>query len=136
MSADRRYDWMWLQAVELANQAERLQRRFVRYLGPVKGAVSWEPPVDIHESEEELILTFALPGVAPEHIELRLEPTGLTVSALRPIRSAGCQSKIRRLEIPHGRFLRRVALSGGRLRLAESQYVNGCLEVHLVRTHE
>jgi HSP20 family protein len=136
MSAERRYDWMWLQAIELANQAERLQQRFVRYLGPTDGHVSWEPPVDIYESADGLVLTFALPGVAPENIEVRLERSALTVSALRAIRSSGCHSKIRRLEIPHGRFMRRVTLSGMPLRLAESRYLNGCLEVHLLRTHE
>jgi hypothetical protein len=39
---------------------------------------------------------------------------------------------IRRLEIPHGRFVREIALSGPALKIAESQYHNGCLEVRLV----
>ena len=131
MSADRQYDWMWLQAVELADRAERLQRRFVRYLGPAKDAVSWEPPVDIHEGEDGLILTFALPGVHPEDIEVRLERSALTVSA---IRRGQCQARIQRLEIPYGRFFRRIALSGRPVKLQQSRCINGCLEVRLVRT--
>ena len=74
---------------------------------------------------------FALPGVDPERIEVRLEPNALTVSATRAARLGNPDSIVRRLEIPHGRFVRRIALAGARLRLGESRYVNGCLEVRL-----
>jgi HSP20 family molecular chaperone IbpA len=124
---------MWLQALELADQAERLQRRFVRYLGPGADAVSWEPPVDLYETPEGFVLLFALPGVAAEDIEIRLERTALTVSAKRRLGVTGRDAVIRRLEIPHGRFVREIALSGPPLQVAESRYLNGCLEVRLVR---
>ncbi len=133
MSIEQKYGWMWLQALELADEAERLQRRFLRYLGPGVDAVNWEPPVDIHETEDGLILLFALPGVASEDIEIRLEPAQLTVTALRRLTAAHREAVIRRLEIPHGRFVRQIALSGAPLQLAESRYLNGCLEVRLVR---
>jgi HSP20 family protein len=135
MSTERHYSWMWLHAMEVADEAERLHRRFVRYLGPgTAETVSWEPPVDIYESADGFVLVFALPGVALEDIEIRLEPTALTVTALRRVNTPARDATIRRLEIPHGRFVRQIALSGPALRLKESRYVNGCLEVRLVRT--
>ena len=127
---------MWLRALELADEAERLHRRFLRYIGPGTDAVRWEPPVDIHETADGLILLFALPGVAAEDIEVRLERTALAVSALRRVRLAERGARIRRLEIPHGRFVREIALSGPPLRIAESHVVDGCLEVHLVHMEE
>jgi HSP20 family protein len=133
MSTERQYGWMWLQALELTDEAERLRRRFVRYLGPGPDAVTWEPPVDIQETEEGLILLFALPGVASEDIEVRLNQTTLTLSARRPLRLAQCDAVIRRLELPHGRFVRQIALSGPALKIAGSKHLNGCLEVRLVR---
>jgi HSP20 family molecular chaperone IbpA len=42
-------------------------------------------------------------------------------------------SVVRRMEIPHGRFYRRIALAGTRFRLGDTRYQNGCLEVRLVR---
>jgi HSP20 family molecular chaperone IbpA len=134
MTTERHFGLMWLQALELSEQAERLQRRFVRYLGPGTDAVSWEPPVDIHETPEGFILLFALPGVAPEEIEVRLERTALTVSARRRVGVVEPNALIRRLEIPHGRFVRQITLSGPAVRVAESRYHNGCLEVRLVHT--
>ncbi|HEV2229147.1 MAG TPA: Hsp20/alpha crystallin family protein [Steroidobacteraceae bacterium] len=123
--------WMWLQALAVAEEAERLQRGFVRYLGPGEQAVSWEPPVDIYEHQAGVVLLIALPGVAAEDIEIRLEDAALIVSATRLVSCPPDRSLIRRLEIPHGRFVRRIALSGP-TRIAESRYRDGCLEIRLV----
>lgn len=122
---------MWLQALELVERAERLHRGFVRYLGPAEDVVGWEPPVDILETKEGLRLLFALPGVAPEDIQVRLETGVLIVSAVRRLSQAAGTGVIRRLEIPHGRFVRRITLAGP-TQIADSQYRNGCLELHLV----
>ena len=76
---------------------------------------------------------FALPGVSAEHIDVRLEPNALTVNAIRPARLGSPDSVVRRMEIPHGRFFRRIALAGTRFRLGDTRYQNGCLEVRLSR---
>ncbi len=132
MDTERHYGWMWIQACEVLDHAERLQRQFLRYAGPGVDAAVWEPPVDIHETSEGLSLLFALPGVIPEQIEVTLEPNALTVSARRPMTlSSRGDSIIRRLEIPHGRFMRRIPLAA-RMKVAETRYVNGLLEVRLV----
>jgi HSP20 family protein len=132
MSAERHYGAMWLQALELAEEAERLQRSFLRYLGPDAEGIGWEAPVDIHETPGGLTLLFALPGVAPEDIEVQLDADGLTVRGVRPLNLGDRNAVVRRLEIPHGRFVRRLSLPGAEVKLADSQYVNGCLQVRLV----
>ena len=136
MTIDRQFGWMWAQACELLDRADRMQRQFVRYVGPSADAAVWEPPVDIQETPEGLHFVFALPGVSPEHIEVTLESNALSVNALRSPRLGGVDSVVRRLEIPHGRFVRRIALAGARFRLGETRYLNGCLEVRLVRAGE
>ncbi len=133
MNSERQYGWMWVEACEVLDRAERLQRQFLRYLGPGSDAAVWEPPVDIQESADGLILLFALPGVVPEDISLRIEPAELTLSAMRPLKLSSADAVIRRLEIPHGRFFRRIPLVGVPLKLAASHYENGCLEVRLTR---
>ena len=141
MNTDRQLGWMWAQACELLERAERLQRQFVRYIGPSADVAVWEPPVDVQESADELAFSFALPGVEPDQIVVSLDGEALTVSAIRPVRLAHRSAVIRRLEIPHGRFVRRISLNGAAMRLVESRYANGCLEVRLARaaqlpTHE
>ncbi len=133
MKSDRQYGWMWTQACELLERAERLQRQYVRYMGPGADSAVWEPPVDVQESGGEVLLQFAMPGVEPERINVSLDSEGLTVSAVRPVRLSDRNALIRRLEIPHGRFVRRIQLSGAPMRIVESLYVNGCLEVRLTK---
>lgn len=131
MNSERHFGWMWMQACEVLDHAERLQRKFLHYAGPGVDAAVWEPPVDIHETSEGLSLLFALPGVVPEQIEVTLEPGALRVSARRPMTLTNrYDCVIRRLEIPHGRFVRRIPLAA-RMRIAETRYVNGLLEVRL-----
>jgi HSP20 family protein len=132
MNTERHFGWMWIQACEVLDHAERLQRQFLHYAGPGVDAAVWEPPVDIHETSDGLSLLFSLPGVVPEQIEVTLESNALTVSARRPMTlSNRCDAVIRRLEIPHGRFVRRIPLAA-RMRVAETRYLNGLLEVRLI----
>jgi HSP20 family molecular chaperone IbpA len=131
MNTERHFGWMWIQACEALDHAEKLQRQFLRYTGPGVDAAVWEPPVDIHETRDGLSLLFALPGVVPEQIEVTLESNALTVSARRPLTLSNHDSIIRRLEIPHGRFMRRIPLAG-RMQVAGTRYENGLLEVRLI----
>jgi len=110
MKSERQFGWMWAQACELLEQAERLQRQYVRYMGPGTDSAVWEPPVDVQESGGEVLLQFALPGVEAGNINVSLDSDGLTVSAVRPVRPAHRSAVIRRLEIPHGRFVRHISL--------------------------
>jgi HSP20 family molecular chaperone IbpA len=80
----------------------------------------------VFETERELWLIAALPGVAPDAVRVEIEGATLTIVGVRPLPSKGRNANIVRLEIPYGRFERRITLSP-RLRLAERELLNGCL---------
>jgi HSP20 family molecular chaperone IbpA len=120
---------MWAEALSMFDDAERLQRQFFR-AGREAAEASWEPPIDVIETTGTLVLQVALPGVAEDAIVLGIEPGAITLSALRPFAAgAGAANGVRihRVEIPHGRFSRRVALPNHLLDLVEQRYSNGCL---------
>lgn len=100
---------MWGEALSLLEQADRLHRQFFRVAG-AGSQHTWEPPVDVVESADRLEVHIALPGVSAESITIALEPDALVVSALRPFPCRETGSHIHRLEIPYGRFERRLAL--------------------------
>jgi len=100
---------MWGEALSLLEQADRLHRQFFRVAG-AESAHTWEPPVDVVESGADLEVHVALPGVSPESITLLLEPGAIVVSALRPFPCRERGASIHRIEIPYGRFERRLAL--------------------------
>jgi HSP20 family protein len=125
--------WMWAQALEMLDEANRLQRRFFEVSVRPLAAPRWEPPVDIFESEDELWLFYALPGVAKEQIEVGLERSELVVRGERQLPPVAHTTTIRRLELPHGRFERRVPLPTGRFELITQQVDHGCLVIGLRR---
>lgn len=118
------HGWMWGEAVSLLEQAERLQRAFAR---PAAAEQSWEPPVDVVESAEVLFVHVALPGVSADAIVVELEASAITVSAVRgfPITARG--ARLHRIEIPYGRFFRRIPLPVYLLEPAGRSFIDGCL---------
>jgi HSP20 family molecular chaperone IbpA len=121
---------MWVEACELLSEAERLQRQFFRPINAVRQP-SWEPPIDLFETPEALYLNIALPGVEAQRIEVYLNGTSLVVSGFRPLPSLARAAHIHRLELPYGRFERRIALPIGRYELTTHQLQDGCLQINL-----
>jgi len=126
---------LWAEAFDMLERADRLHRQFFRF-ERTASAPRWEPPVDVVETRERLLITVALPGVKAERIELVVEPGAIVVRATRPAPIDG-GTRIRHLEIPYGRFERRIVLPGSGLHELEAhEYVDGCLYVALVKRGE
>ena len=85
------------------------------------------------ETERELKIIVAMPGVPPEAVVVEVEGETLIIAGTRPLPSRGEKSNIVRLEIPYGSFERRIVLDISSLRLAERELVNGCLVLTFVK---
>jgi HSP20 family protein len=121
---------MWANAVDMLEQADRLHRQFFRLgQGPARGP-TWEPPVDVFESNHHLSVLVALPGVAPDQVKVMIDGGTLLVIGERPM-PAPASAHIRRIEIPYGRFERRIELPSGQFEVRESTLANGCLLLSL-----
>ena len=127
------HNFMWGEALSLLDQAERLQKAFYRPLD-AKAERSWEPPVDVVESSDALFVHVALPGVAPDAIVVGLEPDAVTVSAIKGFPMTARGARLHRVEIPYGRFFRRVPLPLHRLEPAGRSYIDGCLTLAFRKT--
>lgn len=110
----------------MLDRAERLQRQFFTH-----AAAAWEPPVDVLESEEGLVLQVALPGVRHDSITIGVDASGVSISALREFPCRGDTTQVHRIEIPYGRFERRIGLPlgdpGAGLELAAKHLADGVL---------
>ena len=122
--------WMWGDARKMLDEAERLHRHFFE-LGRSAREPLWEPPADVFETTEGLFIEVALPGVDPERVEASFENGVLTVTGERNLPEVAEPAVIRRLEIPYGRFERRLPLPAGHYQLARRELVNGCLVLSL-----
>ncbi|HYD98195.1 MAG TPA: Hsp20/alpha crystallin family protein [Alphaproteobacteria bacterium] len=123
--------WMWAEACARLDQAERLQRQFF-HPGPVgPSGPAWQPPVDLYETNEAYHIVVALPGVPPEAVEVAVEDGVLVVGGERGLLPAA--AVIHRLELPHGRFERRIELPRRPLRLDRHELAHGCLVIVLTK---
>jgi HSP20 family protein len=123
-------NWMLSEAIDSLARAERLRQQFF----VLQSQACWEPPIDVLETDEELLILVALPGVDPERVEAVIEGDGvLTISGQRTLPAELRNARIHRLELPQGRFERRIALPSGRYAVSRFA-VNGCVAFRLAKS--
>ena len=123
-------DWMWSEAVALLARAERMHDQFFQPRTNARRP-AWEPPVDVIETETQVLILIALPGVAPDQVEAVMEDGCLVVSGRRVLPRELLTAVIHRLELPQGRFERRVPVPAGRYDAVNSTAQDGCLLISL-----
>ena len=131
MARDVARDWMWSEACEVLARAERMHRELFRPSGIQARQPAWEPPVDILETEYEVLVLVALPGVNAESAQAVIEEGDLVIAGTRVYPPALRTATIHRLELPQGRFHRRVRLPVGRYSGVTRAAVAGCLVITL-----
>jgi HSP20 family protein len=120
--------WMWSEAFEMLARAEQMHRQFFR---PASSSVAWEPPVDVLETDGAVLVLVALPGVEIGGVKARIDEGGLIISGSRTYPAEMRTATIHRLELPQGRFERRIPLPPGRYSAIHRSESNGCLQVTL-----
>jgi HSP20 family protein len=125
--------WMWSEAVEMLARAERMHRDLFR---PASGrpVPTWEPPVDVLETEDEVLVLVALPGVDLDRVETVIDGPYLVVAGARTLPRELATAVIHRLELPQGRFERRVPLPAGHYGAVRRAAVQGCVLITLQKS--
>jgi HSP20 family protein len=122
--------WMWSEACDRLMRAERLHRQLFQPQGGSYQA-AWEPPVDLLETEGHIVIYVALPGVDQENVELAIDGGDLVIAGARILPAELHNAIIHRLELPQGRFMRRIPLPRGRYDQIAKTAANGCLLISL-----
>ncbi len=73
-------------------------------------AGAFVPPVDIYEDAQKLALTFEVPGIRPEDVDVRIENNTLTVKGDRNYPNDQKEENFRRIERRYGSFVRSFTL--------------------------
>lgn len=131
MQGSDHLNWMLSAALGTLARAERMHQDFVKLL-PREGLREpcWEPPVDVLETEAEILILVALPGVAPDDVEAVIEDDALVVRGRRALPPELRDAQIHRLELPQGCFERRIVLPAGRYAITRFSS-HGCIGLRL-----
>ena len=80
---------MWADAVDLIDRVQRLHQQSFAPMRGARGMAAWEPPVDMIETEDAVMVLVALPGVDLDHTEAVIEEGGEGVAGGDRQRDAG-----------------------------------------------
>jgi HSP20 family protein len=98
---------------------------------------SWVPPLDVYETESELVYAFDLPGVAEDKISIEIQDDTLSVSAEREKTVQESGDRFYRFERRYGHFGRAVGLPQGvddsRI---QASFKDGVLEIRVPKPEE
>jgi HSP20 family molecular chaperone IbpA len=120
-------NWMLSEAIDALARAERMHRQLFQIQQSQTSAPAWEPPLDMIETQHEVLVLIALPGVEPDQVEAVIREGILVVAGRRVLPPELRMARIHRLELPQGRFERHIPLPPGRYRGVRRLAQNGCL---------
>ena len=112
-------------------RAERMHREIFRPGATQTRQAAWEPPVDILETEREVLVLVALPGVDGDSAQAVIEDSELVIAGTRAYPRELRTATIHRLELPQGRFYRRLPLPRGRYSSVSRAVANGLMVITL-----
>jgi HSP20 family protein len=125
-------------STSLENQVIRLfEDNFIRDRSGHADLATWAPPVDIYETENELVVKADLPDLQEKDIDVRVENNMLTIRGERKFEKAVNEDNYLRVERAYGPFTRSFSLpntvSSENIR---AEYRNGVLTLHMAKREE
>ncbi len=101
------------------------------------GGAAWSPPVDIYETENEIILKAELPGVDQNGIDIQVESNTLSLRGERKMETDTRRENYYRIERAYGSFYRSFTLPGSvNQERIHADYKDGVLTVELPKREE
>ena len=122
----------------LQDQVNRLfEDNFIRDRSGHADLATWAPPVDIYETENELVVKADLPDLQYKDIDVRVADNTLTIRGERKFEKDVNEDNYLRVERTYGPFTRSFSLpntvSSESIR---ADYRNGVLTLHLTKREE
>jgi HSP20 family protein len=98
---------------------------------------TWAPPVDIYETEHELVVKADLPDVKPEDLDIRVENNILTIRGPRRFEKKVNEDNYLRVERAYGSFSRSFSLANTvNTEAIKADYKDGVLSLSVPKREE
>jgi HSP20 family protein len=98
---------------------------------------AWAPSVDIYETENELVLTAEVPGIAEKDIEIRIEDNTLQLKGERKFEKETKEENYHRIERSYGSFYRAFTLPNSiDPDSIKAEHENGVLRITMPKRQE
>ncbi len=121
----------------LQDQINRLFNDAFERTGQQSNLSAWAPPVDIYETEQELVVKADLPDVDPKDLDIRVENNLLTIRGERKFEKKVNEENYLRVERSYGSFARSFTLANTvHADAIKAEYENGVLTLSIPKREE
>jgi HSP20 family protein len=121
----------------LQDQINRLFNEAFGRTGEESNLTTWAPPVDIYESEHELVVKADLPDIDPKDLDIRVEDNVLTIRGERKFEKKANEENYLRVERAYGAFSRSFSLANTvNSEGIKADYQNGVLTLNIPKREE
>jgi HSP20 family protein len=122
---------------EMQNEINRLFENFGGRPAMAGGERTWLPTVDVHETKDDIVLSFDIPGVSEKDVQLTITGDLLTLKGERRFDRESNENTYHRVERLYGKFERSVQLPMTvQTDKVKATYRDGVLEVKLAKADE
>jgi HSP20 family protein len=98
---------------------------------------TWAPPVDIYETENDIVLKAELPGVDPKDVEVKVEDNTLYLKGERKFEKEVANENYHRVERSYGSFARSFSLPNSiNTEKVKAEFKDGLLTLTLPKREE
>jgi len=124
-------------ASDIQEEVNRLLDSFLGRPASTADVRSWVPALDMHETKDEFVLKYELPGVKEKDVSLSILEDVLTVKGERAFTADAEGENTRHIERVYGKFERSVRLPMPvQAEKVKATYRDGVLEVKLPKAEE
>lgn len=124
-------------ATTLRDQINRLFNESFGQVGDEGSLSTWAPPVDIYETEHELVVKADLPDINPQDLDIRVENNILTIRGERKFEKKVEEKNYMRVERSYGSFSRSFALANSvNTEAIKAEHKNGVLTLTIPKREE
>jgi HSP20 family protein len=124
-------------AMNLRDQINRVFADLLERTGEESNLTTWAPPVDIFETEHELVVKADLPDVDPKDLDIRVESNILTIRGERKFEKNVKEENYLRIERAYGSFTRSFSLASTvNSEAIKADYKNGVLTLSIPKREE
>jgi HSP20 family protein len=129
----------WTPSRDITSVRDEMNRLFNEFFGRGGGTEegtwfsgAWSPPVDIYETDHELVLKAELPGFSKDDISIELKENTLSIRGERKREDEVKEGNYHRMERVYGAFQRSFMLpTTVEQDKVRASYKDGILELHL-----
>lgn len=141
---DGENDWWGSSPFQMMRRMqEEMDRAFGSFFGQPGGESNlparsgWAPSIDVHETDNDIVVKADIPGVEPEDLEVYCTEDGVVLRGETRREQERDEGGWHRTERRYGRFERRIPLPpGARPDDAQANFRNGVLELKIPKSEE